>query len=379
MITISRQPARQAQMPAIRQRLAHRRATSADLRSSTRVNLNQQSPGTFSLVRKHVDKGRPSSIIYRLREHARSEPFDVQVLDRNQPVSVHDLTTQLVMKIRSLVANVDRHSPKNLHGLTPSVRTFLSACHAPLCDSQSALIFPVMSCGVYLRSVAQGGKVRQPDINADSVRTEGERLRFNVATEDRIPSARFSLHSQRLDRPFKRSVHVDPHVADSRESESIALKGVPNLPKGNAVIASGRSEAGIAGICPALATAKECPERLIYASDGILKNLAVNCGYVITIFLNVRQLVYLVKPANRLAFKSPRIASFLKGRVVKFAANRKSLFQFYNLRLRGIDAVLKSAYYLVSQSVNLTTRFVLRLGSLTAETVCEPFSLGIIA
>ena len=78
-------------------------STRATLAGPTRIDGQEPSSGTRSLVRKFLKECRPSCIVYRFRKHPTGQTFYVQVFDKNYSVVVDDLSRQLMLKFVALV------------------------------------------------------------------------------------------------------------------------------------------------------------------------------------------------------------------------------------------------------------------------------------
>lgn len=372
MITRSRQTTRQTQMPAIRERLTNGCPTGACLTRATRVNFYQQSPGAFSLVRKHKDKVRPPSIVNTLSEHSARQSFDVQILDRDQSILVDQRTTKLVVEVAPLVACYNVRPLQQENGLAPAIRPFLATADAALGDSQRGLSVPIPSRVLNGRTVAQGSEVRQADIHSDCARAEWQRSRLDFASEQRIPTSGLTLDGQSLNVSLKWTVNLNANLADFRDAQFISLKDIADQPQRETVIAPRRTEARVARLLPCFHTSKKRLKRKIDALQSRLQRPGVDRGHVLTDRPDRRELKILIEPRNRLPFQLPSITSLLKRCVVKLAANRQLSVERFRLSFRWIDSISESAYYLVSQSVNLTTRFVRRSGSFGVSASFEP-------
>lgn len=168
MITIRRQSARQTKMPAILERLANLCATDARLRSASRVDLNKYTPGAFSLVRDHVQKLSPASIINRLCQHSRSQAFCIQILDRYQPKIINQATANFVVEVAPLRLYVAVGALQENDRLAPSIRALLTPRQSPLGDTQRGVPVPIVSRILNGRTVAKRGEVSQPNIDPES-------------------------------------------------------------------------------------------------------------------------------------------------------------------------------------------------------------------
>src|SRR5689334_24666081 len=116
MIPLSRQAALIALMPSDIKGLRDVRSTETCLARPARVNLDEITPGAFSLVRDFIHKCRPSGIVDGLCQHSAGKSFDVQIFDGDQAVTVNNFTRFLVMKIGALLSDVRVRALQKLHG-----------------------------------------------------------------------------------------------------------------------------------------------------------------------------------------------------------------------------------------------------------------------
>lgn len=328
-------------MPALAERLANLCATGARLTCASRVDFHKHAPSTFSLVREHEKEGRPPSIMYRLARTATRKCLDVQIFDGDKAVSVYDLSRFLVVEVPSLIANVVIPALQQQKGLTLSVRVFRAAANTPLESFQFGLSVPEPSRVLYGAAVACGSKGSNPNVNADRVWIKGQRLGITLHAKQRIPASRFPLNREGLDCAFKRTVQLDPDVADFREPDFVSLQRVPNLPKCNAVIACLRSESWVAWLLSILRSSKECTKGEVDALQYILKHVSVYVRNIFSRTFNLRQLKGLIEVRDRRAYHLPRISSFLKSSIIKLGAYCECAFQPFGLFWSGEDSVSK--------------------------------------
>lgn len=99
MITICHQAARETSVLPIRQSLADTRAADACLTRAARVNLHQLTTSVLSFVRQFIGERGPSGIVDGLRQHSAGQSLDVQVFDGDQPIAIHELPREFVVKV----------------------------------------------------------------------------------------------------------------------------------------------------------------------------------------------------------------------------------------------------------------------------------------
>lgn len=342
MVTIRRQSTRQAEMPTIPDRLTDFCATCTRLRRSPRVNLDQQSSGTLSLVRKHVNKSRPSGILNRLAQYPTGKSLDVQIFDGNQPVFVYNPSTQLMVEIRTLVSYVDVHSLHKLNSFSPSIRALLTSRYASLGGSQNLLPGMVVAGIVNGCSVVQRNKVREPNIEANHTGIKRQWRGRDIARKQGEPSPCLSLDRQDFSFAFQRAMQIDPHLANLWDTQPVLVNdGFQVLAKRHAVIAPDGSETRIARLLPCLNTPEEALKGQINTSDYVFKDKRMDVRYIWSQWFKFGKLGVLLEPRNRLAIHSPRVSAFLKRGVVKLAAQGEMQFQRFLLGFARVDAVAK--------------------------------------
>lgn len=329
-------------MPPLAKRLSYVRTACTRLTRTVGVHLNKHTSGTFSLVRDHVHKLCPTSIENTLGKIGSCHPLDVQILSRYQAVSVNQGSAQVVVKIRPLPLDTAISTLKQRYGISSPLRTSLTPRYAPLRHSQGALGFPVIAWVDYFRSIAQGGEVRQANVDPDHAGIERQRLRLNLAGEQRKPVANLALDGQRLNLACQWAMQFNSHLPDLRQSETIPFQSVPNVPKRQTVIALCRTKARESRLLARPNTAEEGFKRKVYPLQSIFQRSSRNTGNVRAIWLDVLQLQCLVKVGDRLPLKSPCVAPFLKRGIVKFRADRKVFIKGVSFALGRIDSILES-------------------------------------
>lgn len=185
---------------------------------------------------------------------------------------------------------------------------------------------------------SQSGKVSQPNVHADHVRVEGQRLRLNLASENREPSFRFAPYRQGFNFPVNRTVQFNLNVPNVRQSQLVSVKSISNLTKRHRVITLDRSKTWITRAALLGATKKPL-KRKVYTLCNVLQDKRTHLCYIRTRLLDVRQLTILIKPRNRFTLKFPRFASLLKRGVVKLRAYGKVLAKSFCLPLSWVNSI----------------------------------------
>lgn len=337
MITRQRQTTSETRMPPLAESLSDLRSACTCLTCALGIHLNKHPPSFFRFVRDEVQELPPASIVNRLSKTTSCHAFDVQFLRCNQPVVVDELARNPMVEVGTLLADQSRRRSEQSYGLSPSLGAFLSPCNTPLGDPQGRLRLSVIARVVNGLPIAQSGERRQADIDANHVGVKGQRHGFNFTSKQGEPVSALALDCESLDCSVNRSIQLNSHVADFGQSQPVTCQRLSNLPKGNAVVSSERSETWVSRFLPSFHPAKERLECFVYAGNHVLKNSGVDVRYVATILPDFRQLINLIKSAYRLAFQLPRFASFLQSRIEQLTANSKLICERLRLSFRRVN------------------------------------------
>lgn len=375
MITICGQATPRTLMPALAEGFRRVRSAGACLTRATRVNLHELSASVFSFVGNQVEKGSPSGIPDRLRQHSTGKSLDVQIFDGNQAVIINQPTTNLVVKVCALVANVKVRALQKLNGFTSVIATFLSSGNLALCASQFRLGFSVPVWIVNLYSVAQSGECGQTNINADLFNRRGQRFWRAFNRKANVPASGFALDRDSLDSSLNGTMQLDLDESDALQAQFEVSQLAPVAIRRvcDAVETRMRLEARESGFLFCFDATKESLERLVNAAQHILT--AGGTGeFCVSCRANLRQLFRLGVVVDALAVDAPRIPALLQRGVVEPTRFAELGSQQCVLRLRRIQAGLKGfAYNLFSHAVRA---FSCRswLGSFSVQPLCGPFA-----
>jgi hypothetical protein len=345
MITIRRQTAVEAEMPALRKRFTNLCTACAYLRSPSRVNFHEHAPGTFSLVREHEEKVGPSGIVYGLREHPACQSLDVQIFDGYQTVLINNLARFLMMKVAALIADVIVEPLKQQYSFASAVRSFRSASDASLQTSQFHLCGSEPARILNRGAIAQGGEGAQSNVDADCVRTESQRTRFALDSEQREPASSLALDSERPYGARQVACELKPYQSYLGDSNLGTVKPSVHLSESKTAIAPSRSESRVSRFITYTHTLEERLKRQVNALQNILQRTRAHFRNVRPDRANIFQLIILIKPANAFALKTPCVTPFLESSVIEFRANPKMGFQRGCLFASRVDPVAKSLYH----------------------------------
>ena len=156
-------------MLTFREGLGNRTTTTGAIPgSAVGVNRHKQSTSFLGFVLKHMQELCPSGVCHALAHVAAAQPVDVQILDDNKTMLLHQGGGQLVLKVAALVG----YSLVQLSDLATQLSIALAAAFvaSALSLEQGQMLFGLPKpAGIpdHLSS-RQCGKVCQPHINANS-------------------------------------------------------------------------------------------------------------------------------------------------------------------------------------------------------------------
>lgn len=347
MITISNQPALPANVLTNREGLTYESTTQTGLRCATRVNFHQQPTSLFRFVGQHVQEVRPSRIVDRPAQGSASQPFDIQVLDSNQPILVNDLSRFLVVKIAPLISNMVVKSLQQENRLAPAIRSSLASRDASLKPAQFCLSRIQPTRILNLCSVTEGSERGQAHVDANHTRAKGQRpiINTNINAKSRKPAASLALHRKSLNVAVHWAMQLNADLTNFAQAKFISIQRIPDLTKPQTVIPPRRAEARVSRLLSRPNTLEECGEREMHPMQRILQCAHVHALYVFADLSYLGYLRVLMKPRDRLAFTLPRLPPFLKCRIIEFCANHQLTIKDFFLSLGGVDPVTEGFYH----------------------------------
>lgn len=340
MITIRRQTTRRALVPTLAESLWYASAADTCLTCAGWVDFNDHARSLFRFRAQLIDKARPSCITDRLGDVVIShQALNVEILNRNESVLIHNLARFFVMKVAALIANVVVKSLQQQNCFASAIRSFLPTCYALLDPSQLGLRGSEPTRVLNHGPVAEGCEAGQPYVYPNQAGTERERIAVTLDSEQSEPPASLAFNGERLDLPFEWAVQPDPHITYLRDAQFIPVQCLSDPPKSQAVITAPRFETWIAVFYSPLHAGKKRAEGVMDPFQCILKSVGVHVRHVLAVLSNLRQLQVLIEPRDRFAPELPRVAPFLKRSVVKLAANSKLTIQRLFLPLGRVNPV----------------------------------------
>lgn len=333
-------------MPPLAECLFYPRSTGTCLTRTGWVDFYQETPGTFSLVRQLIDKTTPSRITDLLRKISPCQPLYVQILDRNKPEVIDQRAAQFVVKVGSLISQVNVSALQNLNGLSSALRPLLSSGHFPLGNSQLALSLFVVTGILNRGTIGERSECSNANIDAYILITFRQWFGFALDSKKREPSACLTLDREGFNRPLKGSVQANANNANLRHAKTVVSQCASYPSKGHTVIAGNGAETRESRAA-AFASFKESLERLINSGQNGFRGLRVDCGHVGAQSLDLSHLIDLIKPTNGFSRQTPRVSSFLQSRVVKFATNSKVLVKNLGLSFSRINPIAECTDHVV--------------------------------
>jgi hypothetical protein len=313
-----------------------------------RVHSKEVAPGTFSLVRNLVDEHAPSGICYGLGKKPASQSLNVQILNCNRAEVGNDSLTNLVMKIRSLVANVCLSALQKLHGLTSAMRALLPSRNFALAGSETCLRLTIPARILNLAAITQRREVSQANVDTDTRGDFGQRSGLAFDGKANVPFATLALDGDSLDLSLNRTVQLDLDQSNTLHSQ---LAGIEQptasavTRKRDAIEAPMRLETREPCCRFALHASKERLESLIDSAQHILTSGEIRQREIAS-RSNLFQLICLRVVVDRLTIQSPRIAALLQTTVVKSARLAQLTVKRASLSTCRIHSVLERKTHL---------------------------------
>jgi hypothetical protein len=345
-ITVNNQPAVRAKVNTVSKRfrnLGQGSTSGAYLRRSARVDLNKLPTSFFHFVGKLGKELSPTGIVDRPSEHTTRQPFDIQVLNGDKAVPIHQGSAELVLKVRPLVSNMSVSLLKQPDSFPATDAAFLPSFDFPLTSSHFRQFrFQVARVSNQF-PVRERDKRAQSHIDAYSLVEFRKNLGLAFEQEAGIPLSRLPLQRQRLDLTDDRPVHLQLNNADALNFESTHLSDMTTIApcrKRIAIETASGFEARIATLCTSLDAPKEVSKGLIDPPKHVLRRAVISQIKVACIpYLFKLSRLVVVAPGHSLHL--PRVATFLKGGIVKRTSLGKLVVEGRNLCSRGIKAVLE--------------------------------------
>src|SRR3954469_278970 len=250
-------------------------ALRASLTSSPWVDRDNSNTGTCRLVFDHRPQLSPRGIVNRLGEHRPRQAGDVQILDRDQRVTVNQIAGKLVSKVPSLVGRPGAVPGKVPLRLEPTLaRPFASGKGTLKTTLFLGRILGELRRGDRL-AVRCGDQARQADIYAHRalVGPRAVQFRHGDLKADVPLAARPGEHGG-CDLGISRNVPVPFHLdLTGNADDADALGLADRQPVANAEFGTVPAALGLEARESALALldpAKEHLERLVEPADNLL-------------------------------------------------------------------------------------------------------------
>lgn len=312
-------------------------AIGARLTRVSRIDFNESSTGTRSLVAKHIEERGPRSIANLFGKKSPTQTR--QLLDCDQIVFANQIRREFVLKVVSSVKNLLVNIPKLCDRFTSAVRSLLSS-------SYSTLSNPKFLCGRFivppvgnLRSVREGGEGLNTNIRPNRVAGYGQGFLGNgVARNHCVPFIPCALCDDFFDLSFDRSGQFDFQISDERKVKFIATEAIPLAVVDDRIEKGGALESRITRLFSILQPAKECAEGFVQLAQRLMQGSGLNSKIVGIQFANIFYLFALIEKGNAYSIHLPRIAPFLKRGVVEITQQIEGMVEAFPLFAVGIYA-----------------------------------------
>ncbi len=293
------------------------------LRRSSGVDLQHHAPGTFSLGTQHAHKEAPSGIADGLGERMVAyHPLDVQLLDDDLVVLVHQGTGRLVGEVQPRPLHLEMGFRQQLTGLAAAVAPLDPTRQPPLRSSQLPLGSPVQPGIGDTRPIRERGEALQPHIHPNSLSGWRQGFGRNVTGDVGVPAISLAHDGAGFGRTLQGTVTHDTHRPDLGQHEASALQMRPVAPLaiGEAVVPALAAKAGIPGGLTSFDAAKEAVEGVLEAVQHVLKHLGVDALELVPGLFELRQSRALAGKVQRFAALGVGGLALGKGVVVEAAA-----------------------------------------------------------
>jgi hypothetical protein len=337
-------------VPTIPKFLGNLCTAQAGLGRASGVYLNKLAPGAFSLVREFAQEGTPTSIVDGLGQHPAGKPFNVQTLDDDHAVIIHQHPTSFVMKIGTLVLDTRVLPLQHGNGFPASVRSLIFAtCDCALCYTQAALGIPVEAWIGNLGTIAEGCEGRQPHVNANRRDRCRQQIKLTLDGEDDEPTASLPLDRNGFDLSLYGAVQLDLDFTYTLNSHQLVFEStaIAEGRKGQAIISTTRFEARESSFHPAFYSTEECLESLVHTMQHILAAREV-CQGETSIGPHCFELIRLIVVVDRLPTNTVCPDTLFQSGVVQVAGFTELLTQRGGLLSVGVYSVFEGLAHLLT-------------------------------
>lgn len=348
-ITIDRQPTMRTFVGANRQGLLNNSAAArAGLRGSAWIDGNQRPTSFFHFVGQKIPQCAPRGIVNRLGEKRARHAGDVQILDCDMGMAVHNSAGQLVQEIRSLAGSLSVRAGKALSGFLPALRTFNSSRQGA---AMPANTFRRSSRELRRRHGLASGErhnAGQPSVQSNGAiwaRRDFFRLYFGV--QNQKPSPAFSFQGRTfwlgydLTVTFYADIGVHALEARARASDGEAVAHVE--PSG--VKARGRLETRVPGRIPTLQAPEESLKRQVSALNDKQFSARAIARKPLVPPTQIFKAGRLLKISEIVAVIAPAIAALFQHLIVQPTECPEHFRQLARLRLRRIKPKFVGAHH----------------------------------
>lgn len=331
-----RQATFQTFMPADAEILFNFGSANTSLARSSCIDFNQLATGAFCLVHQFFGERRPRDIVNLFSKHSTTQPFNVQLLDRDQVVLTNQVCRKFVLKVVSFIGNRLIDTAKLGDGLSAAVRSFLTSRNPSLRDphflSSRLKIFPVIN----LRSVRESRERFDTYINPDRLTSRRQDGFWHINTRDnREPFRAFAFSCDLFDCAFDRSREFDFQIPNEREIQPRTAQSESTSVVDDRIKTGVRLEARESSLL-----LEEWSKRLVELTESLFHRATLH-GHVIGIVrANSGDLFDLIEARNAHSVQSPCLFPFCKSSIVKITQKVERFIQALALSFVWINAAL---------------------------------------
>lgn len=321
----------------------------AILRCAIGVNVYSSATSFYRFVADKVDELAPACIRDRFAEAmVVNHAFDIQLLNTDSAVGIHQLLGSLVVEVTALVAYLTMRLSDKYLCLLPTLTTLLLTTKRLLTLGKDSLrLAKVPWVGDRLAS-RESSKGLKSNVNANSRLSRRNWVRhINDAREGHIPLVGVSTDGYSLDNAYNGTRPLDFDKTDVGDRQTAILSKMPTaLLQREAIVSIPTLEAWITRLLPCFHAPEEGLKGFVKAFKGLLKYLRTYYSVLRTVLLDKWQLLHLVIDRDRLANHLVGIASLLQRCVIEFPASVKPPLKFSRLFFGRIETVLVTSSYL---------------------------------
>lgn len=328
-------------------------ATTTNLARAGWVHPHYRPTSVLSFVDQFCEKTTPTDISNRLRQHTTSQSLYIQLLDRDQPISLNQSMRCFVMEIGALMLNMAVCQLQKFQRFLTTIRTHHASIQATMTLSHPSLSPTDKTWILNSATVTERREHRKTNVDSDALKVIRQKLGgANNGNHDKpftnLPFYRYRLYAA-PDRTvpfyfdFSNALQIEPSIRTDQAT-------VPVLWKRDRPISIAFLKSWVASLLLGFHAFKKPYKRGVGAVKYILTRPIVSYSNI-TGSTDRFKLLGLSVVIKRRAVQFPCITSLLKGCVIKTTRLINLTMQRSVLRLSRIKTITESTPNL-SQSVS---------------------------